>query len=95
MSRKTKEEMFPLIEEWESSNESRESFCEVHKLTKSTFHYWRGRFLRSRVQMDTGGFVQVRAVIPSQMEVVYPNGVTIRLLQSASMSDLRALVQLI
>ncbi len=86
--------MFPIIEEWERSSESREEFCNRHNLQLSTFSYWRTRYAKSTAN-PTPGFVQVDPGLDENLEVIYPNGVIIRLPGTSSLSQLQALIGLV
>jgi transposase-like protein len=53
---KRQEEMLTLIEQWQGSGRTQQSFCQEHDLTFSTFHYWLKRY--RRVQ-DESNFLPV------------------------------------
>ncbi|MEQ9288698.1 MAG: hypothetical protein RIG77_17385 [Cyclobacteriaceae bacterium] len=94
MVRKTKEEMFPIIGEWESSDDNREAFCKSKGISLATFSYWRTRYRSA--QRSTGGFSEIKPVTPSDISIVYPNGVQVNLPSAkASMATIQALVHLI
>ena len=93
--RRRPEEMFPIIEEWENCNESRETFCQRHNLPLSTFSYWRTKYAQGRSTTSEPGFVKLRPELHDSLEVIYPNGVRVRLSQNSSLADLRALIQLV
>ena len=94
MARKSKEDMFPLMVQWESSSESRESFCELHSISLSTFSYWRGKYLKAQDTADSAGFIRLQPSTLSQLELQYPKGVKICLPEQTSLSVLRSLVHL-
>lgn len=94
MSRKTESEMYPLMERWEESLTPRTVFCEEHKIPLSTFSYWRSRYLRSKEQ-EPSGFVKLEPEWLLSLEIVYPNGVKVRLPEKTSLSDLRTLIELV
>jgi transposase-like protein len=50
------EEMLSLIEQWQGSGRTQQSFCQEHDLTFSTFYYWLKRY--RRVQ-DESNFLPV------------------------------------
>lgn len=87
--------MFPLIREWEESNERRDAFCEKHNLPVSTFSYWRTRYARSQKAAVQPGFVKLQAEVEGHLEVVYPNGVKVRLPQGSSLAEVRSLIKLV
>ena len=43
--RRSRSEMFPLIEKWLSSGLSRSAFCAQEGLSIGTFAYWRAKYL--------------------------------------------------
>lgn len=87
--------MFAIIEQWESSQESREAFCQSHNLSVSTFSYWRTKYAKAKKQAGEPGFVQLQACMSDNLEVIYPNGVRVKVPQGSSLADLRALIQLV
>jgi len=80
--RRTREEMFPIIEAWQESGLSKKSFCEEQGIIKSVFFYWCRRY---REENEPGGFVPLNlgtspAFAPGHsIEIQYPNGVLVRL----------------
>lgn len=94
-TRRSREEMFAIIEQWESSQESREAFCQSHNLPVSTFSYWRTKYAKAKEQPREPGFVQLKPRISDNLEVIYPNGVRVKVPQGSSLADLRALIQLV
>ena len=93
--RRSKEEMFPLLEEWENCNESREAFCQRHHLQLSTFGYWRTKYVQANKLPRASGFVKLSPPLQDPLEVEYPNGVKLRLPANTSLADLQALIQLV
>jgi transposase-like protein len=80
--RRTKEEMFPLVETWQHSGMSKKAFCVEHGIVKSVFFYWCRRY---RDDHEQGNFVQLTAGGPRSfnqshtIEIQYPNGIVLRL----------------
>ena len=93
--RRKKEDMFELMRQWEESNEDRISFCKAHGLALATFCYWRTKYRKSQGASPSRGFVELKPISPLSLEIVYPNGVIIRMPQSSSLTEVKALVQLI
>jgi hypothetical protein len=90
-----KEKMYALIVKWESSGISQDQFFQEHGIAKSTFSYWRKKYLN-----ETGTRKKKKSFLPikiantnpgddrqGMLEVVYPNGV--RLVCSAGMDLVR------
>ena len=93
--RKTSEEMFSLIDEWTSSNQTQLAFCQLKGLAPSTFSYWRKKYVAAHHQ-EAAGFTEVLPEVGSKIEVCYPNGVKVTLLeQGSSLPLIQALVRLI
>jgi hypothetical protein len=80
--RRTREEMFPVIEAWQHSGLSKKSFCEEQGIVKSVFLYWCRRY---REEHEQGGFVKLTTgglyslAQGQSIEIQYPNGVILRL----------------
>lgn len=91
MSRKTEQEMFPLIADWESGNQTRESFCQEKGVSLATFSYWRTRY--RTMQSEAAGFTEIKPEVSSKLIIIYPNGVRIEL-HSISIATVEALVHL-
>ncbi len=87
-------EMFRLVEELELSGQDRQTFASLHGITLGKLAYWRGRYHRQN--QDSSGFVELSGA-PSDagLEIVYPNGVTIRLWGYCGPARLRELVTLL
>ena len=92
---KKDEEMFCLIRQWEESGKDQATFCKEIGVTVSTFGYWRTKYLRALKSGRPGGFVEIKPSSSMSIEIVYPNGVILRLPQSSSTSELKALIRLI
>ena len=94
MAHKSESDMFPLMDQWEESKATQAEFCKAHDIPLSTFTYWRGKYLASKSQQSPG-FVKLEPGWTSSLEVVYPNGVKLRLAESTSLSEVRMLIQLV
>lgn len=92
MARKTEQEMFPLIAEWQSSNQTRELFCQEKGLSLATFSYWRTRYRSSRTKAT--GFTEIKPGTSSNLTITYPNGVRIEV-HSTPIATIQALVHLV
>jgi len=82
----TKDQMYALIREWETSGQSQTKFFEAHQICKSTFGYWRKKYLRDQSQPNPTSTrlipVQIEPeTVPltesNNLEIIYPNGVRI------------------
>lgn len=45
---RTAEEMYPLIEAWSGSGQSKSEFCLAHDLRLNTFSYWHKKYSREK-----------------------------------------------
>lgn len=88
-------EMFRLVEELESSGHDRQAFASMHGLSLSKLDYWRHRYHHQN-QEPTSGFIELKsAPVEPYLEIVYPNGVTLRLSGNCGPIRLRELVTLL
>ncbi|MEX0686102.1 MAG: hypothetical protein WD098_08855 [Balneolales bacterium] len=73
------EAMFSLVERWRQSGQSKKAFCRDHDLKAPTFSYWVGR--KNKANHQGEGFlpVDVSDYQAGQVELIYPNGVKLRL----------------
>ena len=88
------EKMLPYIKEWESSGQTKKAFCQQRGIAPSVFHYW---YKRYRQENMPEGFIQISTDSigqPPQMEVHYPNGVSIKLPANISLTLLRQYIYL-
>lgn len=99
----SKDQMYALIRKWEASGQIQEQFFNQHGISKSTFGYWRKKFLREKATQSKGheNFIPVKITgehntNPSQgvLELVYPNGVRIVCSANMDLSRLKPLILL-
>ena len=92
--RKSREEMFPLVSEWSSGNETQREFCQSRGLRPSTFSYWHKKYQEAHSQ-QTAPFTEVVPEVKSTIEICYPNGVKVHLPEGiGSLATIQALVRL-
>jgi len=74
------EKMFALIEEFEDSSLNGREFCKEKGLLPSTFYYWKKKKAQEETSVS-GGFVAIhpKSEITGNLELIYPNGVRLRL----------------
>jgi len=82
--RYSKDQMYSLIRKWESSGISQIKFIEEHQISKSTFGYWRKKYLQNcSISEQSSKMIPVNILPPkteqqvTSFEIVYPNGVRI------------------
>lgn len=100
MSHRTRKEMYPLIENWEKSGKSKKRFCEEVPINLHTFKYWLKKRNKERdSKTSSSEFVELQIEQPRELskneyiyaELIYPNGVHLRLhhpLSSKALKDL-------
>lgn len=97
IQKRSKEEMFPLIEEWQSSGLTKKAYCKRKDIPFSLFFYWQKKY---NEQQQAGGFLPINIGNKSKtsgkgfIEVKYPNGVIIRLPQDTGSEVIRRCVYL-
>lgn len=94
-NKRTAEAWFSLIEECRASGLTVRDFCSIKGIHPSNFYYWAKR----QRSTDETGFLPVtiskqaaQTISQQKVEIVYPNGVSLRF---SSEVDIRMLSQLI
>lgn len=77
------QEMFALIEEFENSSMSGKDFCQAKGVVPSTFYYWKKKKIRHEIP-ERKGFMTIhpKTEMDGSLELIYPNGIRIRLYTS-------------
>lgn len=77
------ERMFALVDQYKESGQSMKVFSGLHNIKLSTFTYWVQKKRRIDESQNTGGFIPIKGPAnlsaSAMFEVIYPNGVRIRL----------------
>lgn len=70
--------MLSMIADWQQSGISKKQYCAEHGINEATFYYW---FSRSKENgAASGRFIALdKSSQKSEVEVIYPNGVRIKL----------------
>ena len=100
--RYTKKQMYALIRKWESSGLSQEQFFRRHRIAKSTFGYWRKKYIKEKVNSKSKeNFIPVETEKTGNtykntevLELVYPNGVRLVCSEGMELSRLKPLIVL-
>lgn len=111
MQRFTLEEFKKIHSEWKDSGLSIQDFCANTGIKESRFYYWKKRVEAGvNLPSPIGGFIPVKASgktgrlanafatsVPSDVlcELVYQNGVTLRVTSDMTLEQLRAMVLLL
>jgi predicted acetyltransferase len=85
------EEMLSLIEQWQESGKTQQTFCQEHDLTYTTFYYWLRRYRR---ELDESSFLPVEISSGSYIEIRYPGGIILQLPAITRLSILKQLLSL-
>ena len=85
------EEMLSLIEEWQGSGKTQQTFCQEHDLTYTTFYYWLRRYRR---KLEESNFLPIEISSGSHIEIHYPGGVILQLPAATRLSTLKQLLSL-
>jgi hypothetical protein len=86
--------MYPLIELWLETRPNQSDFREKHQIPRSVFAYWLKKYRSERSYKESGGgFValSVKSVPVAAVEVVFPNGVVVRMCSGADAGFIREL----
>lgn len=84
--RRTSEQMFPLVEKYESSGQRQKDFCNLHDIRIGTFQYWLRKYREE--YSGRSSFFQEITVLPrsdsSRLEVRHilistPSGMEIKI----------------
>lgn len=70
--------MLSMIADWQQSGKSKKAYCSENGINEATFYYW---FSRSKEDGAVSGrFIAIdKSCKKSEVEVIYPNGVRIKL----------------
>lgn len=93
---RTEEDMFPLVERWQSSGQTQRAFCGAHGISVSVLSYWLRRYRDHHTGLsdEPGGFVPVHVATPGSfaVEVALPSGAVLRFGQVVPVGYLKALL---
>lgn len=85
LRRTTQEQMEAMVASYQSSGLTQREFCHRENIKLPPFSYWY-RKVCTKTESLTSGFTEVTAPVQSGgLEVVFPNGVTIRGIQDLSL----------
>lgn len=92
---RSKEEMYPLIEEWQQSGQSQKQFCEQKQLPKSVFIYWLQKYRKQQDSLSGFAAVEVTGQRSGRpyLEVEYPGGMVLRFFEPVSMQTVSRLLK--
>lgn len=88
------EEMYGLVNDFESGGYTRKSFVDLHGVSVSKLDYWRVRYRNQST--EHAGFVQIGGQSDSvSIEIVYPTGISIRINADLDPARFRQLITLL
>jgi len=100
--RKTKEEMYALIELWQKSGLGQAEFSRQQKVNSKTFYRWLFKY-RTEKRNKANDFVQIITKKPQQKNpknknlpilIRYPNGVEVEICPKTEITKLKILISL-
>ena len=93
---RTEQEMFPLVEAWQSSGQTQKVFCATHDISVSVLAYWLRRYRdhHAEERNQSGSFVPVHMTASSSfvIEMALPSGAVLRFGQVVPVGYLKALL---
>ena len=85
MKRASEKEMEAAVASFKSSGLTQREFCRQEQIKLGTFSYWY-RKINGNSEIPVSGFTEVTAPVQSVgLEVVFPNGVTVRGIRDLSL----------
>ncbi len=96
--RRTADQMYPLVEQWRQSGQSKTAFCRLHQLNIHTFGYWVSKKRQEEQQSSTSDFIALSIKPVSrecpELQIHYPNGAKICFQVGTSTDYVRSLLQI-
>lgn len=90
------EKMFSLIKSCKESGMSNKDFCEQHGIGQAMFYYWQKKLTESQSNKPES-FIPVSFNSDKrhpEMEIIYPNGIRLKLAPTTDLSIIRILIGL-
>ena len=108
MANMTIEQFRQVYDEWRQSGLTVQQFCENIGIREGRFYYWKAKLKAESLPAAYGGLVPVKmsgkpgrayasaaGSANALCEVVYPNGVTVRVTSDMTLDQLRQMVTLL
>ena len=86
-----KEQMLYHYDQWKQSRLNQVEYAEQYQLKIHTFKYWIQKF--NKQQGKSSGFIAIDALVPTEINIRYPNGVELVLPSHTSLKIIKELVQ--
>jgi hypothetical protein len=104
MSHRKKEKMYPLVQAWQNSQQSKSEFCEAEQINIHTFTYWLQKYkIEQSKKTNSSGSnkflpIQIKnpplSIASPTIEIQYPNGTQLRIHQQVNTQTLTTLLQI-
>lgn len=86
-TRRTSDQMFPLVERYEYGDLPQKEFCEQHGMSSGTFQYWLKKYRVKNTAQETPSFQQIKVLDEQsangqryrQIEIRTPSGLEIKI----------------
>jgi len=95
---RNKGQMYPLVESWLSSGQSKQQFCTEHQINLHTFTYWVQKYREDKPGGNQPAFIQIvppaTSAAVSLYTLQYPNGVVLHVNSPVSAETLHQLLRL-
>ncbi len=94
-TRRTAQQMYPLVESYLEAHTTQKAFCQEHRISVPVLNYWLAKYRREAPQKQDA-FIEIlpQAAQQALLEVVYPNGVHLRLFTPVERAYLEPLLRL-
>lgn len=86
-----KEQMLYHYQQWKQSRISQVEYATRNQLKIHTFKYWIQKF--NKEQSKSSGFIAIEPLLPTEINIRYPNGVELALPSQTSLKIIRELIQ--
>ncbi len=94
----TKEERKEWVEKWQVSGVLQDEWCKAHDLSTHTFRKWVSRYRKEEQDVNSAFIpleMEAQKSFPSSpLEVIYPNGVQVRISSLLPTDQLKSLIYL-
>lgn len=90
-SEELRKKMFTLVQEWELSEQTRETFCAAQGINLAKFGYWRSLYLKSQ-ESSEGEFRAICPIVEKAVDIRYPNGVTLSVPRGTPVEEIKSLI---
>lgn len=92
-----REKMFLLLKSCKESGKSNKDFCQENGIGQAMFYYWQKKFMETQNEKPES-FIPVQFKKENghsdPMEIIYPNGVRIKVSSTTELSIVRTLIGL-